>query len=326
MKKILKQFSIILPAILLIQLNLFAQDDNEKETKKYEFVKSKSINKSYNISANDKLSIENSFGKVAIHTWEKNEIKVDVSIEVSSNKENVAEKMLEGITVADEQSGKDIKFKTNIHSNYNGNNKTTMKVNYDIFMPSANPLNISNEFGATIIPDFRGEVDLESKFGSLIAGNLANVKKILVEFGKAKLENITNGNIIIKYSKASFGKLMGTIKMNIEFSSAIQMSLDNTLSGLDIKSSYSTINLKPDNDLAASYTISTSYGKLKNNTSLKFAGGDEERENRRPKFDFIYTGKSGNGTVPVKVTTSYGNVILGEPGPNDIKEKAKTKA
>lgn len=328
MKKVFKPFSLLLSMLLLLQAGVFAQDDDDKDkdnNKKYEFVKTKTVNKSYNVSSNDKLNIDNSFGKVEVRTWDRNEIKIDVTVEVSSNKEDLAQKMLDGISITDGQSGKEISFKTKIKGNNNSKGeKSTMRVNYSISMPASNPLDISNEFGATVIPDYRGEVDLTSKFGSLTAGNLSNVKRIQVEFGKAKIEGINNGNVIIKYSSSTLGKLSGNIRLNVEFSSTIKMNLDNSLASLDIKASYSTVNLKPDAGLGASYSISTSFGSLKNRTSIKFDGDDED-DDKGPKFDHQYSGKSGNGNVPIKVSTSFGSVILGEPGPDDIKNKNKNK-
>jgi hypothetical protein len=326
-----KLFKLLLPLLVLLQLNVVAQNDNNNDNdnnKKYEFTKTRSINKSYNVSASDKLDIDNSFGKVEVHTWEKNEIKVDVTIEVSASKEDLAQKIFDGITVSDAQSGKDISFKTKI--NGSGNNggkgeKSTMRVNYNISMPASNSLHIENQFGATVLPDYRGEVDLVSKFGSLTTGSLPNVKRIDVEFGHASFENISNGNISIKYSNAGFGKVTGTVKLNLEFSTSVKMTMDNNLTGLDVKASYSTLSLKPVGDPPASYTILTSFGSFKNRTSIKFDGDDED-DDKGPKFDHKYSGKSGSGSIPVKVNSNFSNIILGEPAPGDMKEKNKSKS
>ncbi|MBK8611621.1 MAG: hypothetical protein IPL84_17200 [Chitinophagaceae bacterium] len=327
MKKLIKPFKIILPLLLLAQTSLFAQNENDNGSKKkYEFVKTKSVNKSYNVSSSDKLNIQNSFGKVEIHTWNKNEIKVDVSIEVSANTNDLAQKVLDKISVAESQSGKEISFKTSINNiNNSKNEKSSMSIDYSIYMPANNPLKVKNDFGATVVPDYRGEVDLTSKFGSLTAGDLSDVKNINVEFGKAKFNNITDGSITIKYSKAEFGKLSGKIDLKFEFCSGIVMSLDNSLAGMDVKSSYSTVNMKPSSGLSASYDISTSFGSLKNRTAIKFEG-DDEQDRRGPKFDFRYNGKSGNGAVQIKVKTSFGDIILGEPEPGDMKDKSKNKS
>lgn len=335
MKKIIALFSAVL-LLSSLQQNIFAQNDNNNSNsnsnsnsndnnKKYEFVKNKAVNKSYSVSSSDKLKIQNSFGDVQVRTWNKNEIKVDVSIEVSANSEALAQKIIDKINIADTKSGGDISFKTSINGiNNTKGEKSTMKVNYDISMPASNPLVISNEFGATVVPDYKGEVDLSSKFGSLTTGALGNVKSVNVEFGKAKIESITNGPVSIKYSSADIGKLSGNVKLNLEFSSATKINIDNSLTGLDAKISYSTVNFKPSVELSASYTISTSFGSFKNRTNIKFDGDDDDGD-KGPKFDHNYNGKSGSGNISVKVKSSFGSVILGEPTAEDMKGKDKKK-
>ncbi|MCW3091897.1 MAG: hypothetical protein JWP81_2966 [Ferruginibacter sp.] len=330
MKKITILFSIILPFILL-QQNTFAQDDNinnnnNDNNKKYEFVKNKTVNKSYNVSSSDKLNIRNSFGNVEVHTWAKNEIKVDVAVEVSANTDALAQKILDGISVADSKSGSEISFKTSIKGvNNSKGERSTMKVNYQVLMPANNPLHITNEFGSTVIPDFKGETELTSKFGSLTTGDLSNVKSIDVEFGSAKIESITDGPVSIKYSSAELGKLVGNVKLNLEFSTVTRINIDNSLKGLDVHASYSTVNVKPTGDISAAYTISTSFGDFKNRTNINFDGDEDKNDQRGPKFDHKYNGKSGSGAVPVKINTSFGKIVLGEPTADDMKDKGKTK-
>ncbi|HMJ48334.1 MAG TPA: hypothetical protein VK498_13460, partial [Ferruginibacter sp.] len=197
MKKLTRPFSLIIPFLLFLQATSFAQNDNDNDNrndhkKKYEFIKKKSVNKSYNVSSSDKLIIENSFGSVEVRTWDRNEIKVDVEIEVTANSEALAQKMIDRISVSVYKAGKEIAFETKMKDvNNTRDEKSSMEINYTISMPSGNPLTVKNEFGSTTIPDFRGEVDLTSKFGSLTAGNLSNIKGIHVEFGKANLANIS---------------------------------------------------------------------------------------------------------------------------------------
>ncbi len=334
----IKPFSIILPLLLLLQVSLFAQNDNDNDNdnkndnkKKYEFVKKKAVNKSYNVSSSDKLDIQNSFGSVEVHTWNRNEIKVDVDIEVSANTDALAQKIIDRISVTDEKGGNGIAFKTSMKdmNNQKGGNKdekSSMSINYTISMPAGNPLTVKNEFGSTIIPDFNGEVDLTSKFGSLTTGNLSSIKNINVEFGKATLANISSAPVNIKFSKAVISKLSGAVKLNLEFCSNVRLSLDNNLSSLDLKTSYSTVNLKPQGGLSASYNISTSFGSFKNTSDVKFSSDADDNNDRGPKFDYEYSGKSGNGSVPVKVKSSFGKIILGEASEEDMKDKNKGKS
>lgn len=337
MKRSIRPFKVLLPLLVMLQANLFAQENNNDNRndskKKYEFVKTKSVNKSYNVSSSDKLNIENSFGSVEVRTWERNEIKVDVDVEVSANTEALAQKLIDRISVTDSKSGRDISFKTDMKDMHNSkgdkgdrNEKSTMHINYVISMPAGNPLNIKNEFGSTTIPDYRGEVDLTSKFGSLTTGNLANIKSINVEFGKANLANITSAPVTIKFSKAVISKLSGSVKLNLEFCSSVRLNLDNNLSSLDLKTSYSTVNLKPVGEIPVSYTINTSFGSFKNTSNVKFTSdGDGEDSKHGVKFDYEYSGKSGNGSIPVKVKSSFGKIIVGEASEEEMKSKDKEK-
>ncbi len=301
-----------------------AQNEKDKKTK-YEFVKTKSVNKTYTVSGTDKLSIANSFGTVEVHTWNKNEIKVDVSIEVSSNKEAFAQKLIDGITVSNSQGGDGVSFKTSINgSNNSKNEKSSMSVDYSVYMPESNPLKLSNEFGATVIPDMKGTVELTSKFGSLNAGTLADVKRINVEFGSTSIASINNGDVHVSYSKASLGKVSGNVKLNFDFCGGVKVNLENNLTSLELNTSYSTINLRPSANLSAAYVVNTSFGSFKNRSGIKFDSDKDDEDG--PKFDFRYEGKSGNGSVPVKIKDSFGKIILGDANQEDMDdEKPKHK-
>lgn len=301
-----------------------AQKEKEKKTQ-YEFVKTKSVNKTYTVTGTDKLNITNSFGTVEVHTWNKNEIKVDVSIEVSSNKEAFAQKLIDGITVSNNQSGNEVSFKTSINgSNNSKNEKSSMSVDYSIYMPESNPLKLSNEFGATIIPDMKGTVELTSKFGTLTTGKLVDVKRINVEFGSTTIESMNNGTANISYSKATLEKVSGNVKISFDFCGGVKVNLDNNLTGLELKSSYSTVNLRPAANLAAAYVINTSFGSFKNRSGIKFDSDKDDEDG--PKFDFRYEGKSGNGSVPIKINDSFGKIILGDATQDDVEdEKPKRK-
>lgn len=346
MKKKIRPFKILLPLILLLQLNLIAQD-NEKDDKndnkkKYAFVQKKAFSKSYIVSSSDKLSIENKFGSVEIHTWAKNEIKVDVQIEVTAKTDEWARSVIDDIQVQENKSGSLVKFETLFSDDLdkkeggtrhadkykNKNSSQTLEANYEVYMPASNSLQIENSFGPTILPDYSGEVALTSKFGSLTTGYLSNIKNINVEFGKATLANINSAPVTIKFSKAVISKLSGDIKLNLEFCNNVRLSLDNNLTSLDLKTSYSTVNLKPLSNLPASYTIFTSFGSFKNTSGIKFTSDEDQAGEKKysPKFDYEYSGKSGTGNIPVKVKSSFSKIILGDASEEDMKDKEKTRS
>jgi hypothetical protein len=89
--------------------------DFEKKVQSGEYkMKSKSYSKSYNVDANDKLQIENRYGKVEVNTWAKNEVKVDVEIKTYANEDDDAQKLLDMVKINDSKDGNGVNFKTQI--------------------------------------------------------------------------------------------------------------------------------------------------------------------------------------------------------------------
>jgi hypothetical protein len=319
-----KFLSAISLAAICLHTPVLAQEyENYDPKKKYEFVRKNNINKVYNTGATDKFTLTNSFGKVLVHTWAKNEVKVDVQIEVTANSDEHAQKIFDKINVSEKQSGGEIVFKTKIDGSSNKKNqRSTMAVDYEVWLPETMHLNISNDFGNIILPDYKGKVDLTSKFGELNTGMLAQTHKILVEFGKLNTEGINDGDVVIKFSTANLGKIAGNVKLKFEFCGASRVVLPDNLRSLDVTASYSTVNLRPVAQLQANYLITTSFGTFKNRSDIKFE--DDEDENASgPKFDYRYEGKTGNGTVPIKAKASFGKIIIGEASEKDMEDDDK---
>jgi hypothetical protein len=309
---------------LLCSLTTLAQHyDSDK--KKYEFEKKKTYEKSYPLTANDKVKISNQFGSVKLSTWDKSEIKVSVEMIATAKSESRAANIIEGLSVSDKKSGSVVSFKTSIDNdrdNYNGSQ--TMEINYTVFMPTNNSLELKNEFGATTISDFEGNVDITSKFGSLTAGKLGNVEEILVEFGKAKIESMANGTATFKFSKAEVNHLKGNNTIKFEFCGNSKVMMDNDATSVNINESYSKLYIVPSANFSASYSVRTNFGSFKNRTGNKFNRTDETPEYGSDN-DKEYEGQTGSGDTKVKIKSSFGNIILGQPTAEEMNDDKKKK-
>jgi len=331
MKRTFKNIFLIVS--LLAAVPLLAQDDKEdaekKEKKRYEFFRERNISKTYPASGNI-LNVDNKFGTVKVVTWDKNEIKVDIHIETSSTHKEIADKTFERLDVTDKQEGKNIYFET-IHNknkdkeNISCNNcSNTMSVDYTIQIPSNNALNIENSFGSIEIPDYNGPVSLVNKYGHLTAGKLSKPEKIVVEFGKANLKSIGNINLTFRYSTITIGSLTGNCKLDLSFCSYSKIGLDNGLTGLTVKDSYSSLHLDPAPNLSATYTIATSYGSVIDKANIGIKRTDAP-EKYGPDLNKQYEGKSGTGSVKIDIKSSFGNIMIGQGTKADMKEKRKVR-
>lgn len=313
-KKITVIFSTVM---LLLSLAMQAQ-----KADKLEFIKERSISKTYSAAGNS-LSIDNSFGDLKVIAWDKNEIKVDVSIKVESSNQDMAERVFSIINVQESHTGNKVRFKTELKStggNDCKNCETRMHIDYEVRLPVTVALSLTNSFGNIELPDYRGPVSLTSKFGKLNTGNLADLKSITVEFGRAVIKSVSDLNATFKFSKIHIGSLSGNNKIDMEFCDSSSISLSKSLSSLSMNESYSTVNLRPADNLEASYSIRTSFGNFIDRTNIGIVRTDKP-DRYGPDSKKEYEGKNGNGSVKVTVRSSFGKIILGEPKPEDMNKK-----
>jgi hypothetical protein len=322
MKKLINPFKgFVLLAFALAPLLSTANNGDEVEKKR-------TISKTYNVGSDDRLSIENSFGNVTVTTWDKNEIQIDIEIGVHASSEEKAQKMMDLISVKDNQGGHEISFKTDIghmsgKDNWNKNEDTRkFYVDYKIIMPSKNPLRIENSFGKTSIPDFDGSASITSKFGELTTGKLPNATLVHVEFGKADIGRLNNADVVLKFNgNSNIAGISGNSKVDVQFCSKVNIAVENALSSFSLFQSYSTINLRVSNNLSAQFDVYTNFGSFNNKTEFNI-NEDRDDESSGPKFDKTYSGKAGSGAAKIKIKSSFGTVRLVDIGDKSVdKEK-----
>ncbi|TDW95773.1 DUF4097 family beta strand repeat-containing protein [Dinghuibacter silviterrae] len=274
--------------------------------------KEKDYSKSYTLSASDKVSISNKFGKVDVHTWDKSEVQVDVHIKVSAPLEAEAETILNRIQIKDSREGDLVSFATDLgteeeHHNHHRNQK--FSIDYTVYMPAAQTLRLKNEFGSTSIPDYTGLIELTSSFGSLEAGRLASVKSLKIEFGKAHVQSVNgqdNGDVSVKFSKADVSEVSGHIDADFEFCNMMDVRVTSAIKTLRIKNSYTHLNLKLAPGIPARFDIFTNFGSLNNSSDYPIKEGEKHHD----MFQKTYSGKSGDGSVDVILHDEFATVNI----------------
>ena len=127
----------LLGLCLLLSTIGWAKDQDQKK---------KFVEKNYQVTTNTKLRIDNKFGKVEVNSWEKNEFDIKVEIIGKGRNEERAQRILNAIDIDITESSTEIEFETEIESTKN-KNEEGFEINYRIYMPEGNPLEIKNSFG-----------------------------------------------------------------------------------------------------------------------------------------------------------------------------------
>lgn len=239
--------------------------------------KEKKITKSYSVSSNDKLNIENEYGQVTVDTWDKNEVSVEITVKSSAKSDDKAQEILESVSISDTKAGGAIYLKTIIRSNVVRTGRQSLSIDYKVFMPSNLYLNVYNKFGNVNLPALTSHLQVKVSYGNLRALRLtgSQEKRIEVAFGSADIDELDNGFVESKYSKLNIDKV-GTA---------------------EIKNSFGKTNIQT----AGTLRIAQKYGDLEVRR-VNVISGNVEFSN----LDFDYLGKSADITLKYSGNADFG--------------------
>jgi len=315
----------------------FNVDDNlDKKVQSGEVKeKTKTYTKSYPADGNDKLEIDNRYGKVTVATWAKNEFKVDVQIKAYANDDAEAQKILDQTSIADSKENNLVSFETVIDGSKNSwwgtmtnNGKTTVRktvVSYTVYMPVKSAVSITNRYGLIQLPTLEGKVTINNSYGGLIAQSLTN-SDVTVRYGAANIISLTGSdlnlsygslkldaadklNAVINHSPAKIGKLSTSGNITVRYDGLEIGDVDKNLKTLSINTSFAPIKLGSLNDMNADFDVTTHYADFIYNNATSVTNKTPTDENRH-NSTINYKGHIGKGNTDkvITVKSNYGSV------------------
>ena len=299
--------------------------------------KTRTQSKSYTVDANDKLAINNQYGKVIINTWPRKEIKVDIEIKSYESSDSRAQEQLDGVSISESRQGDLISYKTNINKKNvswwsrtkNGKEERRgVQINYVIYMPAKNPLDITNRYGSTELPNFEGPLNIVSSYGSFKAQDLENpANRVKVSYGSADIEGYSSGmldvsygslkltkadklNADVRYSSAKIGRLTSGGNLDISYGDCKLGAMDKSVKSLIINSSYSDLTMGMDEASSFNFDVTVSYAGFRFNedkVNITSKSPDEHAKGYNPTKNYKGTyGKGSDSKVIIKL--NYGGV------------------
>jgi hypothetical protein len=220
----------------------------------------KTINREFSTSNNGMTAIYNRYGKININTWQKNTVKIDITITVNTEDEDVANKMFKRIQVNFTSTNGYIKAETMLMQDKSWwpseGASQDFKINYEVWMPINNQLDLKNKYGNSYIAALNGKLIAEIKLGDLRAEAITADVDLNITNGKAFFTKVHNLS-----GSVSFGALTLTeawdlqidtknSEFNIEKAGIVRLTSvsDNfnfgTLSDLRLHTKYSGLKIK----------------------------------------------------------------------------------
>ncbi len=291
--------------------------------------KKKVITKVFPVDAKNYLSVINQHGDVKVELWNKNEIKVDITITGYGKTEAQVQSLIDNVEIVERKEGDKIALRTIIDTEesasngrwswtnsftnsitnsftWNGNSvnsskkaseKRGVEINYSIFMPKNNSLTVSNKYGKTNIPQFSAPLKVTSTYGSFNSDRLSGGDKdIFVQYGSSNIKQMDDGLLNVAYSKLNIEKA-DNLKLTNNYGSIVLDDINN-LDGIIQYSSGKIGKINQSGKLSISYSDGVQLSEL--SKTLKTL-------DIRSNYTAVKLPVNGDCNADFEVTTTYAN-------------------
>lgn len=268
-------YKIVLVGLLAMAwLNAFSQH----------FEKSSSISRSFGILDDTEIRVNNKYGNIHLITWEKDSVRFEVEISVTSNKQSRLDRTFNEISI-DFVDSPQYLFAQTLFQNQSSSfwqdvsdfaniifkGGTEARIDYTIYLPEKNDLDIELKFGNIYTTDHKGEFRLNLSNGDFKAGKLNGKNRLSFNFGKASLDYFAEGRIEAGYydleidtiTRANIISKSSTLILDDIGSIDIDSKRDKfhigEVAGISGTSSFSYINIR---ELQNEAILQTNYGDV----------------------------------------------------------------
>ena len=292
-------FNIIMLALLVPAVSYCNGDLNGRHTK------TKKVTKSYNVSATDMLTIDNSYGNVDISTWNQNKIVIEVNIKTNGDDEEKVQKKLDEINIEFNQSSSGVSAKTHFKreeqswwsSLFNSSNNVNMEINYVIKAPEKHSVDIKNDYGGIYIDRLLGNAKINCDYGKVDIGELrGNSNQLNFDYTRnSHIGYVKNAEINADYSGYEIEEA-GKLYVNADYTD----SRIKKVAQLDFNCDYGSITIEKAKRIVGNGDyLSTKIGRVFESLDLNLDYGSASIE------------KLIKGVSKVEINTDYAGIKLG---------------
>ncbi len=195
------------PLLALVFIGLLSTSSFANERKDF----TKTIKKEFDISSNGEVSLNNQFGKIDVNTWDKNGVKIAVTIIVRADSEKEAQGVFDRIEI-DFSNGNDyVKVETDINSQKNSwwgwnNRRADFAINYNVFLPKTVQLDLKNKHGDTYIATLANKAAIDIAHGDLTANGFDGDLDLEMAHSNGTIVSARNVSAELAHSKVRFKK------------------------------------------------------------------------------------------------------------------------
>lgn len=168
---------------------------------------SKTIKKEFEISPEGTTSISNKHGKVEVFVWDRNRVKVDVTIVVRAANETVAQRTFDRIHINFISRPDFVGTTTEITARKKNwwessrDHESDYTINYQVYLPASNDLVLDHKFGDITVAELRGNAELQIKHSNFKFDGFGGNVQLELAHATGALLKAQDINAEIKHSR-----------------------------------------------------------------------------------------------------------------------------
>lgn len=192
----------------------------------------KEIRRSFQVSPDAKLVIDNKYGDVQCINWDQNAVRIVVKITVEAHDLDEANKLFDKMQVDISGSASLVEARTQLSQNLRMNG--SFSIDYAVNLPATLSLDLTNKFGDIYADEIGGKAVINLGYGNAEINKLSNSDNLVdVRFGSAHIGSIKGAVMTLKYSNFD-GDYAGSLRLNSQYSNFTAnkvIALDATYEG-----------------------------------------------------------------------------------------------
>lgn len=199
-----KTFNLVTPGInAILLLGLFLAPNTVLKAgnpcPEQEFTRS--VQREFGTTADGMTAIYNKNGKVNIKTWQNNSVKINITIVVHASAQREADATFDRIKVNFLSTPGYVKAETMIaQPTMWSTDDSGYEVNYDVWMPVGNQLDLKNKYGNSWVGPLKGKLIAEIRYGELRTEAIMADADISINNGKVWMARANNVTGQVSYS------------------------------------------------------------------------------------------------------------------------------
>lgn len=175
---------------------------------------SKLVSREFSVAANGTVSLTNKYGNVDVKTWNKDQVKIDVTILVNAGSESDARDVFDRITIAFSEADQLVRAETIIESRSSswwdwgiwifGGPSDDFKINYLVHMPQSGSLELSNKYGDAFVASLGGKASVAVKYGNFRLEGVGGNLQVDLGYGNGTVVKAGDARAEVSYSNVNF--------------------------------------------------------------------------------------------------------------------------